>query len=68
MQATGGGGGGGVGASALYTISGQTRTGSGQPIAGTTITMSGSQARVTTSDASGYYWFFSVPSGGTYHY
>jgi hypothetical protein len=49
-----------------FTISGRVNDGFGNGIGGATVTLSGSQAGVTTTDAAGNYSFSDLPAGGNY--
>lgn len=50
-----------------YSISGRVTDGFGNGIGGATVTLSGTQAGVTTTDASGNYSFSGLPAGGNYN-
>jgi Tol biopolymer transport system component len=49
-----------------YTISGWVRNGNGAPVAGATITLSGSQQGTTTTDGNGNYFFTGLLAKGNY--
>ncbi|HKP73776.1 MAG TPA: carboxypeptidase regulatory-like domain-containing protein, partial [Pyrinomonadaceae bacterium] len=49
-----------------HTISGNIHSPDNQPLAGVTVTLSGSQPATTTTNANGNYSFSDLPAGGTY--
>jgi VCBS repeat protein/carboxypeptidase family protein len=47
-------------------IEGRVADGSGVPISGVTVNLTGTQTRATTTDAAGHYTFAGLPGGGNY--
>ena len=52
--------------SPTFTISGRITDDKGAPLAGVTVTLSGSQSVITTTDANGKYVFMNLPTSGEY--
>ena len=52
--------------SPTFTISGRITDDKGAPLAGVTVTLSGSQSVITTTDANGNYVFMNLPTSGEY--
>ncbi len=52
--------------SPTFTISGRITDDKGAPLAGVTVTLSGSQSVTTTTDANGNYVFMNLPTSGEY--